>query len=203
MVCMPGEEINTRGGQRRYRYLLRPIGAYLDAIDARYVTLAEFQDGFIWHCASREDPTRLQSGTVALDEFSTLIDTIKSDKEARAREHDEMLRSRRGGRGLFRKSAVSDAEAEVSPHPVCQYGYEATFRSLGAKLEDQRGYMVLLVERAGSLIVSFSLPLPMYIRVDISRMETFTGFHEVEYSSAELRQIVEEVREHRGISYYQ
>jgi hypothetical protein len=53
------------------------------------------------------------------------------------------------------------------------------------------------------MIVSFSLPLPTYIRVDISRMETFTGFHEVEYTTTQLLEIIDEVRDHRGIPYYQ
>jgi hypothetical protein len=53
------------------------------------------------------------------------------------------------------------------------------------------------------MIISFSLPLPTYIRVDISRMETFTGFHELEYSTDELMEIIDTVRGHRGIPYYQ
>jgi hypothetical protein len=200
---MPQVGINNRGGQRRYGYLLRPIGAYLDALDARYVTLAEIEEGFIWHCFSRGDPTTILTGTIALDDIAALIETTKRSKEIRGRTQEELLRMRRAGRGLFRKGQAEGPGPEFPPHPVFPEGYEEMFRSLGVKIEDQRGYMVLLVERAASLVVSFSLPLPTYIRVDISRMETFTGFHEVEYSAGELMAIIDTVRGHRGIPYYQ
>ena len=143
------------------------------------------------------------TGTIALEEIATLIETIKRTKEGKG--------ACPGRRYCGRAAPAVACSAGGPPMipslraapPVAPEGYEELFRSVGAKLEDQRGYMVLLVEREASMIVSFSLPLPSYIRVDISRMETFTGFHEVEYMTTQLLEIIDEVRDHRGIPYYQ
>ena len=70
----------TPGGQRRYSYYLRPIGAYLDMLDVRSVTIAEIEDGFVWHCYKRTAPLEQVSGVFA---FSETVDLIESSAAKR------------------------------------------------------------------------------------------------------------------------
>jgi hypothetical protein len=191
------------GGQRKYSYLLRPIGAFLDTLDARYITVAEIADGFIWHCYRNRDPSKCVSGVIPHDNIPALIEMTKRDKQARARANDAIVRVRKSTRGLFRRRSADADSSEVVLHPVCPDGYEESLRSVGAKLDDQRAYMIMLVEREASMVIRYSMPLPPYIRVDISRPETFTGFHEVEYSTDEINEIIDTIRDRRGIPYYQ
>ena len=191
------------GGKKRYGVLLRPIGAYLDSIGARYISIAEIEEGFIWHCLRNHSPMHAMSGGFTHEEIPQLIESIKLSKAERRRAlEEEALRARRGAFGLFRRQ-TRELEPIPDPHPVFRAGYEETLRSLGSKLEDQRAYQVLLVERESCLLVKYSLPLPTYIRLEPTKVEVYTGFHEIEYSAADLIGFVAEVRSRRGIAYYQ
>lgn len=181
------------GRQTRYEYLLSPIGAYLDSLDARYISIAEIEEGFIWHCFKNGHPDQCLTGAFAYDDIPRLIASVKQEKHARALAQEEALKSRKAVLGLFKRRG-NVAEPAQPPHPVCPLGYEETLRSLGAKLEEERAYCVLLFERAASMLVRYSVPLPTYIRLDVSKIEMTTGFREIEYLRDDLLGIVEDAR---------
>lgn len=187
----------TPGGQRRYSYYLRPIGAYLDMLDVRSVTIAEIEDGFVWHCYKRTAPLEQVSGVFAFSETPGLIESVKRSKETLARNREAERQSRRSGWPFRRR----ENEPEETPHPLFPLGYEVTLSAIGSKLEDQRARNPLLAERDASLLIVYSLPLPGYIRLDASKMETYTGMHEVEYSGEAIREIIEYYRKLSGPSY--
>ncbi len=183
------------GGQKRYGYFLGPIGAYLDLLVARNATIAEIEDGFFWHCYKRDAPLKPVTGVFAFSEVKDLIESITRSKETIARNKEAERLSRRSG-WLFRRH--DNEPKEEPPHPLFPLGYEVTLRAMGSKLEDQRAYCPLLAEREESLLVIYSLPLPNYIKLDVSKMETFTGQHEVEYSRDDLAEIIDMYGNRRG-----
>jgi hypothetical protein len=190
------------GGQKRYSYILRPIGAYLDLLEARNVTVAEIEDGFLWHCYRLGRPLQAVTGVFSLAEIPDLIESIKQRKAEAARAEDAEQRARKHGLGLFRRQEQAPV-VERPVHPLMPSGYEETLRSIGARVEDQRACALMLAERPASLLVIYSLPLPNYIRLDVTRMEAYSGMHEVEYSRDELLEIITSVRARRGLRYYQ
>lgn len=190
------------GGQKRYSYLLRPIGAHLDLLEARNVTVAEIKDAFLWHCYRLGHPLQPLTGVFSFAEIPDLIESIKQRKAEAASAEEAERRARKSGLGFFRRREPVPV-VERSVHPLMPSGYEETLRSIGARLEDQRAGALMLAERPGSLLVIYSLPLPNYIRLDVTRMEAYSGMHEVEYSRDELLEIITSVRARRGLRYYQ
>jgi hypothetical protein len=193
-------------GYKRYGHLLRPIGAHLDTLDARYITIAEVADGFLWHCFKNGDPASAMSGSFAYDEIPALIDSIRAMKAARQAELMQAIPSKKTFANPFRRQAPLQPPPiahEPTDHPICPLGYEETLRSLGNKLEDQRAHTIVIVEREATMLVRYSLPLPTYIKLDVSKQEMYTGLHENDYSPGDLRTIVEDSRQRRGIKYYQ
>jgi hypothetical protein len=181
----------------------------LDTLGARYILIAEVAEGFVWHSFKDGDPAYAMAGTFAFDDLPALIESIKQLKaarlEARQAELVRMAPTKRTLLHPLRKQvsiAVPEPE-ESSPHPICPLGYEETLRSLGNKLEDQRAHAVAVVEREATMLVRYSLPLPSYIRLDVSKQEMWTGLHENEYSPSDLRAMVAESRARRGVRYYQ
>jgi hypothetical protein len=189
----------TSGGQRQYGYYLGPIGAHLDLLGARHITIAEIEDGFIWHCYARETPLQPIAGVLAFTGVADLVESVEQASEKIAREREAERQSHRTGWLRRRRDIERD---EGPPHPLFPMGYEETLRSIGVKLEEQRAYCPLLAEREASLLVIYSLPLPSYIRLDVSKMETFTGMHEVEYLRDDLTEIIELYRDRRNPPRY-
>ncbi len=175
------------GGQRRYSYYFQPIGRFLDQLDARYVTLGEIEGGFVWHCYKRGAPLEAISGVIAFEDVQELIESDTRSRATVGRNREAERRTRGAGWLLRHRGRGGGSRL---PHPLFPLGYAETLLSVGAKLEDQRAYCPLLAERDTSLLVVCSLPLPSYIRLDVTKMETFTGMHEVEYSKNDVHQIV-------------
>ena len=84
----------------KYQQLLRPIGAYLDTLDASHLLLAESEEGFIWRCAPRSDPGELLYGVIVHDEVPQLADTMKQRRLGRvpvSGEHPAAAERRQAG----------------------------------------------------------------------------------------------------------
>ncbi len=196
-------------GHKRYGHLLRPIGAHLDTLSARYITIAEVEDGFVWQCFKLDDPAHAMSGTIEFKQIPALVESIKAMKQARQSELLEQEQRAAAARRLrlnpfHRREAVAEPVVdEKTLHPICPLGYEETLRSVGNKLEDQRARTIMIVEREATMLVRYALPLPGYIRLDVSKQEMFSGLHENDYSPDDLQVIVEDSRRRRGVKYYQ
>lgn len=176
--------------EAHYRQLLRPIGAYLDRIQARYVTVAETSDGFLWHCFPNADYTRSMSGLIALDDIPGLMDQLRAARKAR--------------RGVFgiRPTAARPHRITARKDTVCPEGYEETFRSIGVRLDRAKALAVLIVERKDLLTVNYRYPTPGFLRRDLSRGEFVSDAHEDNFTSTDITQLISTSRSYRNNRYF-
>jgi hypothetical protein len=173
-----------------YRQVLRPIGAYLDRLQARFVTLGETEDGFVWHCFPNGDLTRPLSGMIAHTDVPLLMDQLKA--------------ARRVKRGVFgrRPTAAKPIRIGSRKDTVCPEGYEETFRSLGNKLDVAKAIAVLIVERKDTISVNYHFPTPGYLRRDLSRTEFTSDVHEDNFNRDQVARLIATSRSYRNNRYF-
>jgi hypothetical protein len=189
----------------KYRPLLRPIGAYLDTLDARDLVLAETEQGFIWRCFAREDPGQLLYGVIALEDIPQITESIKASRTGRVpdlvidEEVDQQPRQR------FMSRSVQPAPA---PQPerrldaVCPFGYEELLRCLSYKLDREAATSFVLQESAETVLVQFTLTVPVFVQVEPERFNSGNYFHEDLLTSEDIVALVQQVRGFRGTNYY-
>lgn len=173
----------------KYRDVLRTIGAYLDWLQAEYVTLSELDEGFVWHCFSRGDLTRPVSGMVPHGDLARLMGRLKSERTGR-------WRSRSRPRGAIRPSR------SARHHPVCADGYQDTFRTIGARLDRLKAVSVLLVEQGDTLVINYSYPIPGYLRRDLHRLALSCAQEQEVFTSKQLAELVAVARGNRNNPFY-
>ncbi|HVA89692.1 MAG TPA: hypothetical protein VNL71_07600 [Chloroflexota bacterium] len=176
----------------KYRDLLRPIGAYLDFLHARYVTVAETEKGFLWHCYPHGDLTQPRSGFIARGDVGTL--------------QEEMLKAHRPAKsGWFGKGPRSiklDKKSTQRRKSACPEGYQEALRVLSTKLDDQRAVNVLVVEQKDCLAVRFHGVVPVYLRVNATRADSIPCFRDEQYTGQEMGELTAIARSHRGDRFY-
>src|SRR5579859_4462381 len=64
----------------KYRSLLRAFGAYFDQEQARYVTLAEIDGGFLWHFFPGGELLRTTHGILAYEDVPDFAESIKQTR---------------------------------------------------------------------------------------------------------------------------
>jgi hypothetical protein len=60
----------------------------------------------------------------------------------------------------------------------------------------------MLFEDDKSLLVQFSLPVPMYVQMEPERFASLNYFHEDIYAQDDIVNLVATLRSHRGSRYY-
>jgi hypothetical protein len=187
--------VNTQVGYQtqdepNYRQLLRPIGAFLDRLQARFVTLGETEDGFVWHCFPNGDFTRPMSGMIAHADVPRLMDQLKAARRVR--------------RGVFSMHPPAAKPIKIASRrdTVCPEGYEETFRSLGNKLDVAKAIAVLIVERKDNISVIYHFPTPGYLRRDISRTEFTSDMHEDIFNRDQVARLIATSRSYRNNRYF-
>ncbi len=176
----------------KYRDLLRPIGAYLDFLHARYVTVAETEDGFLWHCYSHGDLTQPRSGFISRGHVGTL--------------QEEMLKAQQqpAKGGWFGKDP-RPIKLNKSPQrrkSPCPEGYQEALRVLSTKLDDKRAINILVVEQKDCLTVRFHGVVPVYLRVTATRADSISAFRDEQYTGREIGELTAIARSHRGDRFY-
>ncbi|HVC80933.1 MAG TPA: hypothetical protein VNL35_10605 [Chloroflexota bacterium] len=175
----------------KYRDVLRPIGAYLDFLRARYVTVAEAEGGFLWHCYPDGDLSTPKSGFVARGEVGTL--------------QEEIDRAGRGVKsGLFgkRPRPMKPDTSKQRRKSACPEGYQEALRVLSAKLDDQCAVNVLVIEQHDCLAVRFHGIVPVYLRFQAMRADSSPGFRDEQFSGQEMSELTAIARSHRGDRFY-
>ena len=183
---MASEQVVQRAG-RRYREMLRPIGAHLDLLQARNLTLAELDDGFMWHYLVEEHAAPPSSATLTYEELSSLGDQVRHAKEA------------------WRAKAArlqGDHEPEPLAQPRYSTGYEDLLRSLGARLEAQQAEKVLIVECGHDLLVRYALMPPAFVRREAVEIGELVSFREDLYSAEQLAELIATMRSRRGSKFF-
>lgn len=171
--------------QPKYRLLLRSLGAYFDQQQARYITLAEVEDGFIWHFFPPMDLVHPIHGTIT---HADLPDFVESMKQAR-------IEQVAANTPLPKRSLLS---RKAPPSVRYSAGYEDVFRTLSGKFDMDCVSNILLTEGDYGWLISYCLPVPMYVQADARRMNQFNYFHESLCSHEEMDQWIEAAREYRG-----
>ena len=171
--------------QPRYRSVLRSLGAYFDQKQARYLTLAEVEDGFIWHYFLPGDLLHPIHGTIT---NADLPDFLESMKQARMEQAAASTPPPK--RSLLGRNAP----------PPLRYsdGYEDVFRALSHKFDLDRVSNILLAEGDYGWLISCCLPVPTYVQADARRMRQFNYFHESLWSHQEMAEWIAAVRDYRG-----
>jgi hypothetical protein len=164
----------------RYRPLLRSIGAYLDTLEATHLLLAESEEGFIWRCFLRARPDNVLFGVIGHDEVPALEQSVK--------------RSRLG--------RVPDLYDAPRIPAVCPYGYEELLRCMSYKLDKEAATSMMLIEDDRSVLVQFTLQVPVYIQMEPERMVMPHYFHEDIYARTDIEALVKEIRSFRGNKFY-
>ncbi|HXT37239.1 MAG TPA: hypothetical protein VN837_16820 [Chloroflexota bacterium] len=175
----------------KYRDVLRPIGAYLDFLRARYVTVAEAEEGFLWHCYPDGDLGTPKSGFIARGEVGSLQEEIaKGQRVAKV--------------GLFGKGPrpLKPDKSKQRRKSACPEGYQEALRVLSAKLDDQCAVNVLVVEQNDCLVVRFHGIVPVYLRMNAMRADSNPGFRDEQYSGQEMSELTAIARSHRGDRFY-
>ncbi|MGH2410174.1 MAG: hypothetical protein ACRDGS_07360 [Chloroflexota bacterium] len=175
----------------KYRDLLRPIGAYLDFLRARFVTVAEAEEGFLWHCYPCGDLSKPKSGFVARGAIGSLQEEI-----------DKAPRAAKGG--LFGKGSrpLNSDKSKQRRKSACPEGYQEALRVLSAKLDDQCAVNVLVIEQNDCLAVRFHGVVPVYLRINATRADSIPGFRDEQYSGQEMSELTAIARSHRGDRFY-
>src|SRR5665213_366902 len=133
MIDTPYVELDTG---LKYKDLLRPIGAYLDFLHARFITVAETEEGFLWHCYPHGNLTQPRSGFIARGNVEAL--------------QEEMLKAMQGsGRGWLGKGPrpIKPDRSAQRRKSACPEGYQEALRVLSGKLDDQSAVNVLIIEQ--------------------------------------------------------
>jgi hypothetical protein len=164
----------------KYRPLLRPIGAYLDTLQATNLMLVEYEEGFMWRCFAREDPSRLLFGVIGHNDVPQLAETMKSNRLGR----------------------VSDLVDDQPIDAVCPYGYEELLRCLSYKLDKEAATTVLVIEDDSSVLVQFTLQVPVYVQMEPERLISAHYFHEDLLMRSDVEALVKQVSEFRGSRFY-
>jgi hypothetical protein len=164
----------------KYRLLLRPIGAFLDSINASQVVLCEIEQGFIWRCVERNNPDFVRSGLISHDEIPELSESMKQSR-------------------LGKVEDTADSPPEMG---VCAWGYEELLRCLSDKLDLEAATTVLFIEDDTSVLVQFSLAVPLYVQMEPERMVPSNYFHEDLYTREDIEALIKRLRGHRGSRYY-
>ncbi|MDB5076993.1 MAG: hypothetical protein JWO42_3172 [Chloroflexi bacterium] len=166
--------------ESKYGRLLRPIGAFLNTLDATHLTLAETGEAFIWRCFQRQNPAKQLTGVIAHSDIPGMAAAFKRSRAGRV------------------------AQAGESPlgTSVCPWGYEELLRSLSHKLDQECATTVMVYEDDESLLVQFSLPVPLYVQMEPERFASVNYFHEEIYSQDDIVALVATMRSHRGSPYY-
>jgi len=173
----------------RYGQILRTIGAYLNLLQARYVTIAEIDQGFTWHCYPRANLTKSQSGMVTFEDLPKFQEAVR-----------QMGKSRQG---LLRRSKIEISRQALRRHPICPAGYEEMFRTIGQKLDEQRAQQILLVERGDSLIANYRLMAPNYIAFNPNRFDQIVAYsHQLEFQRPQISTLIGAARSFRHSNYF-
>lgn len=179
-------------GGFKYRELLRPIGAYLDSLDARYITLAETEEGFLWHCYPHGDLATPRSGFIAREDVPAL--------------QEEMARMRQPAKrnGWFGKGSRPTRQDKHGwrRKSACPEGYQEALRVLSGKLDDQCAVNILVIEQVDCLSVRYHGVVPVYLRINASRADSIPGFRDDQYTGQEMGELTAVARSHRGDRFY-
>ncbi len=190
----------------KYRPLLRPIGAYLDSLNVRNLTLAETEQGFIWRCFARENPSQLLYGVIGHDEIPQMIESIKASRIGRVPDLviDEPVVERQGllGRALQSRPTQSSLPPEVRSDAVCPFGYEELLRALSFRLDREAATSFVLHEDDNSILIRFTLTVPVYVQMEPERFVSSTYFHEDVLNQDDIIALVRHVRSFRGTKFY-
>ncbi len=175
----------------KYKDVLRPIGAYLDFLRARYVTVAETEEGFLWHCYPDGDPTKPRSGVIERENVDSLREEIAAAVQS----------SRRRWFGARAKRLQPDRSA-WRRKSACPEGYQEALRVLSAKLDDRCAVNILIIEQKDCLAVRYHGVVPMYLRINAVRSDAISSFRDEEFSGKEIGELTALARSHRGDRYY-
>jgi hypothetical protein len=94
---------------------------------------------------------------------------------------------------------TADAPPEMG---VCAWGYEELLRCLSDKLDLEAATTVLFIEDDTSVLVQFSLAVPLYVQMEPERMVPSNYFHEDLYTREDIEALIKRLRGHRGSRYY-
>jgi hypothetical protein len=175
----------------KYKDLLRPIGAYLDFLRAQFITVAETEEGFLWHCYPHGDLAHPRSGFIARGNVEAL--------------QEEMIKAIQGsGRGRLGKGSrpIKPDRSAQRRKSACPEGYQEALRVLSAKLDDQSAVNVLIIEQKDCLAVRFHGVVPVYLRINAVRADSIPGFRDEEYTGKEMSELTALARSHRGDRFY-
>jgi hypothetical protein len=172
--------VKDERNEPKYRHLLRPIGAYLDTLNASNLLLAESEEGFIWRCSSRANPANIRFGVIGVEEIAHLAEAMKRHRLGR----------------------VPDLYDEPAVEGVCPYGYEELLRALSFKLDKEAATSVMVIEDDDLILVQFTLQVPTYVQMEPVRMVMPHYFHEDLLGRAEIEALVKQTREFRGTRFY-
>jgi hypothetical protein len=175
----------------KYKDVLRPIGAYLDFLRARYVTVAETEEGFLWHCYPNGDLTKPRSGAIERENVDSLREEIAAAVQS----------SRRRWFGKGAKPLKSDRSA-WRRKSACPEGYQEALRVLSVKLDDRCAVNILIIEQKDCLAVRYHGVVPMYLRINAVRVEAISSFRDEEFTGKEIGELTALARSHRGDRYY-
>jgi hypothetical protein len=163
-----------------YSRLLRPIGAYLDALHADQLLLAETAEGFMWRCFTRAEPARVTYGVIPYDELAVLTDSVKA----------------------ARLGKVPDLDEEARLDSACAYGYEELLRCLGYSLDRRGASSFLLLEDDHSVLLQYTVRMPAYLRLESETQVCDSFFHEWVLGQPDIDAMVHAVRGCRGQVYF-
>ncbi len=170
-----------------YGELLRPIGAFLDNAKAQDVVLAEIQDGFTWTFRVRGSSAAARNITIGYQDLPRLREQVRRGKRSSS------------------TAIVEAADLAILPSnvlPMHALGYQEKFRSLGAKLDSQHAEQIQIVEVGPTLLVSFALPAPRFLRRAENPDGEWARFREDTYDAQDLAGLISEARSRRGSRYY-
>jgi hypothetical protein len=170
-----------------YRELLRPIGAFLDDIQAREVVLAEIRGGFTWTYMMRSSGGPARTEAIAYEDLPRMRDQMRRRKKTA-----ETARSQDAGLLTLPNNVL----------PMYPSGYEERLRSLGAKLDSQHAEQIEIVELGSTLLVRFVQPPPAFVRRVQQPEGQVPRFREDSYDAAEMSELIAMARSRRGSKYY-
>lgn len=184
---MVNPEVEVTVAHVPYREALRPIGAFLDSIQAYDLVLAEIDGGFLWSYFQTGEFQPARSATISFEDLPKL------------REHFQ--RAKRAAHAAPDTGPLIDAETSQIL-PMFPNGYEEKLRSLGAKLDSQYARQIQVVENGTDLLVRFVLSPPAYMRRVQPSLPDMLQFREDVYSAAETRELIAASRARRGSKYF-
>jgi hypothetical protein len=116
---------------------------------------------------------------------------------------EESQLARRAARGgFFRTKRAKKDGIALRKGRVCAAGYEATFRSLGERLDLARATSILLVEQRGVLTAQYRFPTPGFLIRNTTRADRQSDVREEVYARDQLLKLVTTSRTYRNNRYY-